>query len=485
MLIGQASINLSANILSAVLGLLSVFVFTRLFSPDDYGIYLLGVGFASVISVFLAGWFRNLILNGHARNDGTDVRGVVISGYLICCLAAPIAYGLGRLVGLDASAALAAVVLSVAIGLYELTQDLVRARLMALTVMKATLVRAASVLGLGVVIAFLSPAGFLLLLSSALAYVIAVLVQSRAAWRGTVVAFDGAGLAAVARQGLPLTLSLTLLAVSSVTDRFMIANLVGAADAGRYVAGLDLVRQTLMMPAMSAAAAFFPLAVQIHAKQGNAALRSHLAECVELLLSITLPACLGFAVISSHVANAVLGADFREVAAQAMPIVAVAVIFQVLTQQYLHASFLLSGRNSLYLINTASIIAGQCDPVLRSREQPRHRRRRVGPTRRRRHWICLRLDPQPLGVSRSNAPWPACADADRRTGDGAGGRNARQKPACFGSDRLRRPRLRCIGELRGDVLAARHLPDPPASETRAGVFQNQACQHQHRIRARE
>jgi O-antigen/teichoic acid export membrane protein len=340
-----------------LLGLLSVFVFTRLFSPHDYGTYLLGVGFASVISVFLVGWFRNLVLSGHARDDGTDIRGLVISGYLICCLAAPIAYGLGRLVGLDTSAALAAVVLAVAIGLFELTQDLLRARLMALTVMKATLVRAAAVLCLGVVVAFLSPTGFLLLLSSALAYLLAVLVQSRAAWRGTIVKFDVSGLSAVARQGLPLTLSLTLLAISSVTDRFMIANLVGAADAGKYVAGLDLVRQTLMIPAMSAAAAFFPLAVQIHANQGNAAVRSHLAECVELLLSITLPACLGFAVISLHVANVFLGADFREVAAQAMPIVAIAVIFQVLTQQYLHASFLLSGRNSLYLINTASIIA--------------------------------------------------------------------------------------------------------------------------------
>ena len=356
MLIGQASVNLTANILSALLGLLSVFVFTRLFSPHDYGTYLLGLGFASVISVFLAGWFRNLILSRHARDDGTDVRGLVISGYLVGCLAAPIAYGLGRLVGLDPSAALAAVVLSVAIGLFELTQDLVRARLMALTVMKATLVRAASVLCLGVVVALLGPTGFLLLLSSTLAYLLAVFVQSRAAWRGTVFKFDGAGLLAVARQGLPLTLSLTLLAVSSVTDRFMIANLVGAADAGKYVAGLDLVRQTLMMPAMSAAAAFFPLAIQIHAKHGDAAVRSHLGECVELLLSITLPACLGFAVISSHVANVILGADFRELAVQTMPIVAVAVIFQILTQQYLHASFLLSGRNAFYLINTASII---------------------------------------------------------------------------------------------------------------------------------
>lgn len=357
MLIGQAGINLFANILSALLGLSSVFIFTRLFSPHDYGIYLLGVGFASVVSTFLAGWFRNLILSGHSRNDGTDVRGLVISGYLVCCLTAPAAYGLGRLVGLDAIATAAAVALAVAIGLFELTQDLVRAQLRAITAMKATLVRAVSAVCLGVSVAIFAPAGFLLLTSSALACLLAVLVQSRTAWRGTIVRFDGASLLVAAKQGLPLTLSLTLLAISSVTDRFMIANLVGSVDTGRYIAGLDLVRQTLMMPAMSAAAAFFPLAVRIHAGQGRRAVRSHLAECIELLLSITLPACLGFAVISSHIANVVLGADFREMAAQAMPILAVAVIFQILTQQYLHASFLLSGRNSFYLINTASIIA--------------------------------------------------------------------------------------------------------------------------------
>jgi O-antigen/teichoic acid export membrane protein len=112
-----------------------------------------------------------------------------------------------------------------------------------------------------------------------------------------------------------------------------------------------------MMPAMSIAAAFFPMAVQIHAKQGDAAVRTHLAECLELLAGVTLPACLGFAVISAHVANVILGVDFRALAAEIMPIIAVAVLFQVLTQQYLHASFLLSGRNSFYLINTASIIA--------------------------------------------------------------------------------------------------------------------------------
>jgi O-antigen/teichoic acid export membrane protein len=355
MLIGQAGINLSANILSALLGLLSVFFFTRLFSPHDYGIYLLGVGFASVVSTFLAGWFRNLILSGHARNDGTDVRGLVISGYLVCCLLIPVAWALGRLAGLGALASVAAVGLAVAIGLFELTQDLVRARLLAVTAMRATLVRAAAALGLGVIVALFSPNGVLLLLASALACLLAVAVQSRA-WRGTTFTFDRSTLLSAAKQGLPLTLSLTLLAISSVTDRFVIANLVTPAEAGKYIAGLDLVRQTLMMPAISAAAVFFPLAIKIHASEGPAAVRSHLTECVELLLSITLPACLGFAMIAPHVANVILGADFRELAAQTMPIVAVAVVFQILTQQYLHASFLLSGRNSFYLINTASII---------------------------------------------------------------------------------------------------------------------------------
>ena len=183
----------------------------------------------------------------------------------------------------------------------------------------------------------------------------------------------------------------------------MIANLVGAAEAGKYVAGLDLVRQTLMIPAMSAAAAFFPLAVQIHANQGNAAVRSHLAECAELLLSITLPACLGFAVIAPHVANVVLGADFRDIAAQTMPIVAVAVIFQIMTQQYLHASFLLSGRNSLYLINTASIIAANVvlSYVLISKYGT------IGAAWARLgadvFGFVLRADPQPHGVSDSNS----------------------------------------------------------------------------------
>jgi O-antigen/teichoic acid export membrane protein len=177
------------------------------------------------------------------------------------------------------------------------------------------------------------------------------------AWAGTVVRFDGARLFGMAKAGIPLTVSLTLLALSGVIDRFIIAHLVGSAQAGQYSAGVDLVRQALIIPAISAAAAFFPLAVQIHANKGAGPVRSHLAECFEFLLAGTLPASLGFAILSTHLANVILGADFRSTAIAIMPIVSIACVFQIMAYQYLHISFLLSGRNSFYLWNTASVLA--------------------------------------------------------------------------------------------------------------------------------
>jgi len=80
-------------------------------------------------------------------------------------------------------------------------------------------------------------------------------------------------------------------------------------------------------------------------------------ECLELLLAIALPACLGFAITAPHIANVILGEGFRSMAIVVMPIVSIAVIFQILSYQYLHISFLLSGRNSFYLLNTGSVLA--------------------------------------------------------------------------------------------------------------------------------
>jgi len=81
---------------------MSVFIFTRLFFGLTLWRLFAGVGFASVIST--SGGGLQLIPEAARPKRTHDVRGLVISGYFICCFAAPAAYGLGRLAGLDALA---------------------------------------------------------------------------------------------------------------------------------------------------------------------------------------------------------------------------------------------------------------------------------------------------------------------------------------------------------------------------------------------
>jgi hypothetical protein len=199
------------------------------------------------------------------------------------------------------------------------------------------------------------------------------------------------------------------------------------------------------------------------------------------LLGITLPACLGFAVISAHVANVILGADFRELAGETMPVIAVAVVFQILTQQYLHASFLLSERNSFYLINTASIILAN---IVLSYILVSHYGTagaawaRLGDRYRR---LRLRAGAEPLCLPRSAAARPAGADGDRRPRHGARGRGVGPSPARRRSRRLHRAGRRRLRDLCGPVLAVRHLAHPRPPATRPCGVPNPICKQQYWI----
>jgi len=356
MLVGQTAVNFAANVISAVFGLINVMVFTRLFAPAEFGTYVLGAGFATIASAFMSNWLRLPIMREQARGDGTDIRGILLPGLMLSCLLAPLAYAVAVLAGIGSGPALAAAGLALAVGFFEIGQDLMRARLKVFTVMKATVVRAVLVSVFGIAVSIAGHTGVLLLLSSAFAYFLAALAFAPGVWAGTVISHNRARLLALAKAGIPFTASLTIYSLSSVIDRFIIAHLIGPAAAGQYSAGADLVRQALIIPAISAAAAFCPLAVRIYANQGRDAVRSHLEECFEFLLAMVLPASVGFAVVSTQIADVVFGPDFRIMAAAAMPIVSIAVIFQIMSYQYLHIGFLLSERNSFYFWNTSLVL---------------------------------------------------------------------------------------------------------------------------------
>ena len=356
MLARQTVFYFVANAFSAVFGLVNVVVFTRFFTADAFGDYLLGFGFATFFATFLSSAIRLSILRDQARGDGTDVRPSALAALLLCFLLAPLGYFAARLANLAPETAIGAIALTFAIVVFDTSQELLRAEQKAASFMRGTAVRAVLVSGLGIAFALFGRTGALLLASTSIAYLLTALSFWRAAWGTAAPRFDAARLFDMLKGGFPVAISLALLALSGMTDRFLLANLAGVGAAGQFGASLDIVRQSLIIPAISIATAFVPMTVRLLATGGAQVARAHLTKYLEMLLAMTLPACVGLAIVAPQVADLVLGQRFRVVSHEAMPVFAAALLFQILTQQYLHTSFLLANRTAFYLLNAGSII---------------------------------------------------------------------------------------------------------------------------------
>jgi O-antigen/teichoic acid export membrane protein len=359
-LVRQTSTYLVANAASAAFGLLNVVIFTRLIRPADYGVYVVGTALSGIIVAMLFTWLRQGILREEAKADGNDIRGTIILGFVTTCLPIPLLFSTASyLMAMDWRATAAASTLAICVGFFEMSQETLRARLQSMQVLRSTLLRAALVSIVGTVAILFGAGGRLLLLSVAVAYLASTLLSVTSAWRGTIVHLRDPRLKPLFVWGLPLTISMAILAISAMMDRFTVAYLLGAQAAGEYGASVDLVRQALLIPAISASSAFVPIAVRLLANDGETATRNHLNHCLELLLAITLPCCIGYALIASRIGHVVLGPEFRSAAEFIMPIVAISVIVQIIVNQYFHISFFLANKNKYYIANAmATLVIG-------------------------------------------------------------------------------------------------------------------------------
>ena len=167
-------------------------------------------------------------------------------------------------------------------------------------------------------------------------------------------------LIALAIAGIQFLRPITLCSLSSVIDRFIIAHLVGpAADNSRKrryrPAGADHSGDPSAIRPVS------PLAVESPTRDASF-VQSISKNGFEFLLAIIAASVVG---LCRRVEQnpAMSFSTFRSMAAHHAD-VSIAVIFQVMTYQYLHIGFLLSGRSSSILWNTSLVLAGQSDRQL-------------------------------------------------------------------------------------------------------------------------
>jgi O-antigen/teichoic acid export membrane protein len=351
MLIRNTTYYMIASAVSAIFGLLGAMVFTRALSPSEYGVYVVGVSTAAIVSAVLFTWVRLSVLRFQSEGGAVDIRVTSLVAYLISVCAAPLAIIVAARLGQFSMArTLGAVVFAVGLGLFELGQELLKARLQSLWFMVAAISRSIAAFGLCLLAASLGGGGLGQLLMAALAYFVTAAAIGRVVWRRPLAPVNFEILKTFLRFGAPATISGLVYAVHAGTDRLFVAWLLGDAVAGLYGASADLVKQIILVPATSVAAAAIPIAVRALARGGAAEAKPHLESCAELLLAVLAPCAAGLALTSSSLAQLVLGPSFRTAGAALIPILAFAWLFQSISQCYVHISFHLAKKPHLVIV---------------------------------------------------------------------------------------------------------------------------------------
>lgn len=351
MLFRQTSIYMVAHGLSAVLGFLSVVLFTRLLSPAEYGAYVVAFSVAGIYTSLAFTWVRLSILRFESEADG-DVRLTALAAYGLSILALPVLLlATVVLVGMPFERAAAAVVLAAALGFFDLGQEILRARQLTGSYMIATLFRAITAILVSLGLVHLGYGGISLVIGMSAGYLAGSLARARITWAGPRRPFDRAIFRQIVRFGIPMTLSGAVFALHAALDRLLVAHLLGDAAAGVYGVSADLVRQIISLPALAIGSAVAPAAIRLLTEEGPRAADLHLSRSGELLLATILPAVVGLAIVAPHLAALVLGPQFRDSAIELMPILVFACLFQAISQQFVHVSFHLAKKPVLLFLH--------------------------------------------------------------------------------------------------------------------------------------
>ncbi len=347
----QASSYMVAHGVSAVLGFSAIIIFTRLLSPEQYGIYVVGMSVAGIVNAVLFDWVRLSVLRYQSEGEGADIRLTAFASYGVSAALSPLVVVILMLVtgGSWPDLALAALV-ALALGLFDFGQEILKARLEPGAYMRAAITRAVLTLGTSLVLVQAGLGGVGLLLGLTTAYLATGLIFSPRIWRGPIRGFDLADFRNIAAFGVPMALSGAIFAVHAALDRLIVVHLLGEGAAGVYGASADLVRQIILFPAVAVGSAMVPVIIRSLAEGGAQRADKQFVTSAEMLMAAVLPAVVGLAIVAAPFSMLILGPEFRDTAAVLIPVLAFAWLFQAITHQYVQVSFHLAKTPKLFLM---------------------------------------------------------------------------------------------------------------------------------------
>ncbi len=339
------SIYLVAYILPAAVGFFAVTAYTRLLSPAEYGVYVVGISLAGILGAIFFAWIKLSVSRYQAMSADVDFRGTAIVAFAlttaVLCATTPLVVLFRSDVSVELL--LASMFVAIMANAVDVGQEFERAKLRPYRFAAISIVRSVSSVGFGLLGIWLGWGGLGLLAAfglGSLAGIILNLVGDRTG----IARFQRSQFMQLARYGLPLTLAGLSVAVYSACDRLIVAYLLGKDAAGIFGVAADLPRQFMVMIASSVAAATVPLVFRSLSENNGETTRERLTESLELLLVVVAPVAVWLALAADQVAGTLVGIDFRAGVSALLPTLVLARLFGIANQFYVQISFQLAER---------------------------------------------------------------------------------------------------------------------------------------------
>jgi len=358
MLTRHFSVYLIAHLLPALIGFAAITLYTRLLTPAEYGIYIVGLSISGIYFGIFFVWIRLSVSRYQASHATVDFSGTAVVAFGLTLAAilvvTPFVMILGR--DIDPWILAAAVLTAVANGGFEIAQEFMRATLRPMKFATIAIIRAGFALALGLCAVLAGYGGVGLLAAVGASYLIGCILNVSTSG-SKFSRFERQHLVQFARYGLPMSLGGLSVAIYSTIDRLLVAYVLGPEAAGHFGGAAELPRQFLVILGSSVAAATFPVVFRSLSSDGTEATRDRLNENAELLLAVVLPVVVWLTMASGQIAGTLVGEEFRSSVALLLPVVALARMVNVINQFYLQISFQLAERSGLGLIqSTATLV---------------------------------------------------------------------------------------------------------------------------------
>ncbi len=363
-MIKTASIYFAARVLAALCGLLAVAAYTRLATPEVYGVFTLVMGAGYMIFAVCFHWIQSALLRFLPAEDSDQpvALGAALAGFALVTTLLVGGAVVGKVAGfvqISSDLMLFAVSMAISYAALEISLAVVHARQRPTTYAVLLASRAAGSLVLGSVFLLAGYGAPGLLLGVLIAHVLPALYLTWQ-WRHRLLRqrLEFGAVKRMAAFGLPLGAVGMAASVIGLSDRYLLALLIGVDAAGTYAAPYELAQRSLQIVMLSAFLAISPTIFRSFELNDHSQFHEHLLQQARLLLITALPIATIMATAAPLIGRLLFGVEFRDAAAALIPWIIAATLVQGVTSYYYSYCFTLAKRTiaNAIIVGVAAVL---------------------------------------------------------------------------------------------------------------------------------